>query len=81
MTGFASPPGPPPLRRDAAFVVQLAVESDVGSGRVVGRVEHVRSGEWRRFSTIGELLAFVAKIEANLDPGAAPSTGTEEAGC
>jgi hypothetical protein len=45
-----------------AFVVQMHADADVVQGRIVGRAEHVRSGEATRFATLDELLGFMARI-------------------
>ncbi len=55
---------PPPAQR--TFVVQLHTEADVGRGRVVGRVEHVVSGRATHFASLPELLAFMARVLAEL---------------
>ena len=47
-----------PARR--AFVVQLDVSSAIGEGQFVGRVEHVLTGQRRRFGSLAELTAFMA---------------------
>lgn len=47
------------LRPDQTFVVQLR-EAPAGAGReLVGRVEHVVSGEVLRFRSTAELVAFL----------------------
>jgi len=45
-----------------AFVVQFRRESDVGRGHLVGRVEHVESGEVAHFRSLEELLNFVGRV-------------------
>ena len=47
-----------------AFVVQFHVETDIECGRVMGRVEHVVSGQATHFGTLEELLAFMARVLA-----------------
>lgn len=47
-----------------AFVVQLHTLADVTQGRVMGRVEHVVSGQAAHFHTLEELLAFMARVLA-----------------
>jgi hypothetical protein len=51
-----------PLSVHRAFVVQLGAEADVAQGRVVGRVEHVVSGQATHFHSLEELLAFMAWV-------------------
>jgi hypothetical protein len=47
------------------FVVHLRTDADIPGGRVVGRVEHVPSGDATHFQSIEELLLFMATL---LDP-------------
>ena len=54
-----------------AFVVQLRAETDIGAGRVIGRVEHVVSGEATRFQSVDQLLGFLARMLAR-SPGRPP---------
>jgi len=49
-----------------AFVVQFRAETELERGRVVGRVEHVVSGQATRFHTLDELLAFLARVLATV---------------
>ena len=46
----------------AAFVVQFRESTDIGSGRLEGKVEHIASYESMRFHTLEELLAFIARV-------------------
>jgi hypothetical protein len=61
-----SNPGPP-LPTHLAFVVQFGVETAVGQGRFVGRVEHVVSGEVAHFHTLDELQACLVQMLTALD--------------
>jgi hypothetical protein len=54
----------PTLPVQRAFVVQFRTEAEVERGPFVGRVEHVVSGEAARFSSLDELLAFMARVLA-----------------
>jgi hypothetical protein len=45
-----------------AFVVQFRSDTDMEQGQVVGRVEHVLSGQVAHFQSLNELLAFVARV-------------------
>ena len=49
-----------------AFVVQFRPETDVRAGRLEGRVEHIASYRAARFSSLDELLAFVAGVLSDL---------------
>ncbi len=54
-------PAPLELLPDRAFVLHLDVRAQLPR-RVVGRVEHVTSGQVARFTSLGELMAFMAKV-------------------
>ena len=56
-----------PLPVQRAFVVQLHATADVAQARLVGRIEHVVSGQALHFHTLEELLAFMARVLATLD--------------
>jgi len=58
--------GPAPLSVHHAFVVHFRVNSDVAQGRMAGRVEHVVSGQAAHFATLDELLAFIARVLAEV---------------
>lgn len=49
------------LRPDRAFVLHLDVHAKLPH-HVVGRVEHVTSGEVSHVTCVGELVAFMAKV-------------------
>jgi len=53
---------PSSLSPHRAFVVQFRAETDVAQGRVTGRVEHVMSGQATHFSSLEELLVFIAQV-------------------
>jgi hypothetical protein len=55
-----------PLSVHYAFVVHFRVDSDVAGGRLAGRVEHVVSGQATHFASLEELLAFMARVLANV---------------
>jgi hypothetical protein len=48
-----------------AFVIQLGPETDIGAGRVVGRVEHVASTRSARFGSLDELLTAMKEMLAD----------------
>jgi hypothetical protein len=64
----SSPPTAKParleLRPERAFVVQLDVHAHLPR-RVAGRVEHVTSGQVAHFTSLGELMAFMATVLRN----------------
>jgi hypothetical protein len=45
-----------------SFLVHLRTDADIPGGRVVGRVEHVHSGDATHFQSIEELLSFMAAL-------------------
>ena len=49
-----------------SFLVHLRTDADLAAGRIVGRVEHVHSGDAAHFQSIEELISFMAAL---LDPG------------
>lgn len=50
------------LPPDRAFVIQLRPQASPGGDLFVGRLEHIVSGEVRRFASALELLAFIEEI-------------------
>jgi hypothetical protein len=60
-----------PLPAERAFVVQLHVETDLAQGRIMGRVEHVLSGQAAHFDTLEDLLWFIERVLITLraEPG------------
>ena len=51
-----------PLSVYRAFVVQFRAETDLASGRYVGRIEHVASGQATHFESLAELLMFISRV-------------------
>ncbi len=51
-----------PLPRQRAFVVQFHPDTDIETGRMSGRVEHVVSGRAMRFDSLEALLAFIGQV-------------------
>ena len=45
-----------------AFVVQWATDTQIEAGRIHGRVEHVVSRQATHFTSLDELLAFMARV-------------------
>ena len=66
----------PPFSPDHAFVVQFHAETQVEAGQLVGRVEHVVSGQAAHFQSLEALLAFLARVlgryRRNQRPGPIP---------
>ena len=52
------------LRAERAFVVHLSDDSDPAGGKVIGRVEHVTTGQSGRFNDVAGLLAFFRRTLA-----------------
>ena len=69
-----------PLPMQRAFVVQLHATADVAQSRIVGRVEHVVSGQVGHFQTLEELLACMAGVlgPPTTTPAAVPETTTHD---
>jgi hypothetical protein len=57
-----------PLPAERAFVVQFRAQTAAGADIFVGRIEHMASGEATRFGSAEDLLAFVAKMLAPMQP-------------
>ena len=55
-----------PLSVHHAFVVHFRVNSEVAQGRMMGRVEHVASGESTHFASVKELLPFMGRVLATV---------------
>jgi len=64
----------PALAARRAFVVQFRAETDIEQGRMEGRVEHVVSGQATHFSSLEELLAFLARVLTQLRDKPVPKT-------
>ena len=54
------------LTPDGTFVVQLRANSNVRQRRLRGRVEHVMSGQSVQFTSLAQLLAFMARWAPSL---------------
>jgi hypothetical protein len=52
----------PPLAPDHTFVVQLRADTQVETGEVAGRIEHLVSREAIMFESLETLLAFMARV-------------------
>lgn len=50
----------------AAFVVQFRESTDVDAGRLDGKIEHIPSCQATRFHSLDELLAFIARVLAEI---------------
>ena len=49
-----------PARR--AFVIQFSMDTEVQQSRLTGRAEHVMSGQSTHFSSLDDLLGFLAQV-------------------
>ncbi len=67
------------LSPDRAFVLHLDVRAQLPR-RVVGRVEHVTSGQVAHVTSLGELMAFMAKVLRNQVRGERGTTDPTEGG-
>jgi hypothetical protein len=50
----------------AAFVIQFRETTDIEAGRLDGKVEHIASYRAARFRSMDELLAFMARVLAEI---------------
>jgi hypothetical protein len=64
----------PAFSPSRAFVVQFQDETRIEAGHMVGRVEHVISGEAIHFQSLDTLLAFLAHVLREVR-GAPPAEG------
>lgn len=55
-------PSKPPLSPHWAFVVQFRVGTELESGRIWGKVEHVVSGQATHFESLDELMTFMTQV-------------------
>jgi hypothetical protein len=58
------------LSAHRAFVIQFRTGTEIAAGRMAGRVEHVVSGQAKHFTTLEELLAFMARVLSEQNPAA-----------
>lgn len=49
-----------------SYVLKLHPDADLAGGRLIGRVEHIASGEFVEFISSAELLAWLARHSAAL---------------
>jgi hypothetical protein len=68
----------PPFSPYHAFVVQFYAETQVETGHLVGRVEHVVSGQSIRFQSLEALLAFLARVLRQVQAESTTWTDTAE---
>jgi len=50
----------------AAFVIQFRPTTDIDAGRFEGKVEHVASCQATRFTSLEEIIAFIAAVLAEV---------------
>ena len=67
---------PPPF--DRSFVVQFRCDADPAHGQVTGRIEHLPSGQARRFESVQEMMAFICDQLAAHDSAALRRVDGEE---
>jgi hypothetical protein len=58
-------PSVPRLPPDGAFVVQLETRPPTTRRRFRGRVEHLSTGEARRFGSLAQLLVFLSRFRGD----------------
>jgi hypothetical protein len=63
-------PSPPSLPTNRVFVVQVRLEPAGAPSPYDGRVEHLVSGQVARFHSLEELLAFMIRVLADVQPQA-----------
>jgi hypothetical protein len=51
---------------EAAFVIQFREGTDIEARRLEGRVEHIASYRAARFHSVDEMLAFIARVLAEI---------------
>jgi hypothetical protein len=70
MTDDRAPNGTGSCSADCALPVSLSfvVQCARDASRLRGRVEHIESGQSRRFASADELIAFVRKVLVAPDP-------------
>ena len=68
-----------PLPPERAFVVQLRALGDPRGEVLVGRVEHIVSGETGRFASAAELTEFITRIGRSASPADDDPAGTAAA--
>ena len=70
------------LQHTGTFVIQFRSGTDLTTGRVAGRIEHVASLSVACFDSLDELLAFLTEVlRGTHDPDAVPTqplTDTKE---
>lgn len=66
------------LSPERVFVLHLDSRSDPAAGRLIGRVEHVQSGDSIRFASGDELYAFLGRGAAEGPVGGDAANEEEE---
>jgi len=61
-TGWSMTPSTPTLPTTHAFVVQFRAETAIAHGHILGRVEHVMSGQATQFGSLDDLVGFFAQV-------------------
>ena len=55
------------LRANRAFVVQFSNPSDFAGERLIGRIEHITSGQAKWFFSMDEMMCFVSRVLAEAE--------------
>jgi hypothetical protein len=60
-----------------SFLIELEPDTDLGSGRVRGRIEHVAWGDCGSFASLAELVEFMSRALRPLEepPGSSRAGG------
>ena len=64
----------PALTVEGMFVVQLRSDSAVARQHLVGRIEHVKSGDSEPFASLAALLSFIDRHVAGPSPSPTASS-------
>ena len=64
MTSDTATPPDASLTPEGIFVIQLRSDSDATRHHVVGRVEHLKSGDTEQFASLAGLLGFIDRHAA-----------------
>ena len=58
-----------PMSADSAFVVHVTATGTDAPEIVRGRIEHISSGQWTRFTSVAELIGFMRQTLATVGIG------------
>jgi hypothetical protein len=78
----ATSPAPGPLLGpDGIFVLHLRSDSAPAGQHLVGRVEHLKSGDSETFGSLAALLRFLGRYVSTGRPPADPAQGRKRTAC